>query len=874
MKADGFVSVCMALLPVVASSIGVSPLTVLKGTGADDSQWKSEPFKLEPAVPYVLSCKVRHPDGNDVGVAIANVAGTPMYWHPKGRDWRDFAEAFSVGQGGKPVSCTLRQWHVPGTVEFKDVRISRARTRYRRVGTLELGFGEQMDGNVYRFGTRLLDATHLQARPLVGYRGLTYNNGVLTFNKGADLTYAHELSGRRLISAEVSVAYESDKRGAVNVFASRDGKSWSEVGVVSNTGVHRLALPAALFPAERIQVSVRNTGKAPSGRVFQYAFDAVVDGPAAFGFGATDYLDAETGAKLMAAAPWSYLDDVTSGEVVPGGERSVTLWRQSSGRKVFRGRPVPTAKATALRVSAARNETEAVQLVVRPAEALRAVRVEAEVSDDVEVEVRRVGYVLVDLLRDEMGARGLWPDPLFEQATGCDVAANENQPFWLTVKPKKGARAGLRKGTVTVRAERCGKAVSWTVPLEVRVFGFDFPDKVTCQTAFGVKYRNAHEYHHVTSGEDRAAVTTKYLEHFARHHVSPYKPTPNAPAGAWTDVWPKAGKPAEAEPVFRWEEWDAAMEKALDEYHFNTFSLSVKGKGSMDPASRKKPAPRRINGAKEGDPRYEAYMEKYLRAVESHLREKGWLNAAYVYSFDEPRREDYPYMLEDLRRFRRYAPGLRRMVTFEPTDDEDCRALEGAVSLWCLLTEHYDRAFAQARQKAGDQVWWYLTYATRAPKVNEHIEHSGVDFRVWLWQTWKEGVTGILVWETLFWNNPRAYPDPKRPQNPYEDTMCWGGRGPWNTGEGKLLYPPPKCFAQGGPVIAGPTDSIRFEMLREGLEDYEYFVLLKKLDPSNALLSVPTDVAISLDDYSTDPAGMECHRLRLAEAIERKSGRF
>ena len=44
--------------------------------------------------------------------------------------------------------------------------------------------------------------------------------------------------------------------------------------------------------------------------------------------------------------------------------------------------------------------------------------------------------------------------------------------------------------------------------------------------------------------------------------------------------------------------------------------------------------------------------------------------------------------------------------------------------------------------------------------------------------------------------------------------------------------------------------------------------MLKKAVPNSTLLSVPPDIASSLDDYSTDPAGMESHRVRLAEAIE------
>ena len=57
-------------------------------------------------------------------------------------------------------------------------------------------------------------------------------------------------------------------------------------------------------------------------------------------------------------------------------------------------------------------------------------------------------------------------------------------------------------------------------------------------------------------------------------------------------------------------------------------------------------------------------------------------------------------------------------------------------------------------------------------------------------------------------------------------------------------------------------------MLREGIEDYEYFVLLRKQDPTNPLLKVPETVMRSVYDYSTDPSGMETHRLRLARQIK------
>jgi hypothetical protein len=112
----------------------------------------------------------------------------------------------------------------------------------------------------------------------------------------------------------------------------------------------------------------------------------------------------------------------------------------------------------------------------------------------------------------------------------------------------------------------------------------------------------------------------------------------------------------------------------------------------------------------------------------------------------------------------------------------------------------------------------------------------GIEMRVWLWQTWKYSVQGILIWETTWWHNPFAYPD--RLQNPWDDPMSYvwdasfkpGTRQFWGNGDGRLLYPLRRDpNASDEPIIADPIPSIRWECLRDGAEDYEYFVLLERL---------------------------------------------
>ncbi len=335
-------------------------------------------------------------------------------------------------------------------------------------------------------------------------------------------------------------------------------------------------------------------------------------------------------------------------------------------------------------------------------------------------------------------------------------------------------------------------------------------------------------------------------------------------------------------PVFDWAKWDAAMMRAFDTYHFNSFVMGIEGLGGGTFQSRSEPT---CLGFAESAPEYDLLFGKYLKGVEAHLREKGWLDKAYVYWFDEPDQKDYAFVMNGFAKLKKHAPGLRRMLTEQVEKD-----LAGGPNLWVPLTPSLNVAGVEERRAAGDQFWWYVCCGPTAPFATEFIDHAGTELRVWLWQTWAERVTGVLIWETVYWTSDTVYQDPAHPQNPYLDPMCWvvdgalapGTKRPWGNGDGRFLYPP-EAAADGkpaAPVLDGPVETLRLELLRDGIEDYEYFVILKrlltekgaKLDPraranDEALLTVPADVSASLTSFTRDPATIESHRDKLARAI-------
>jgi len=579
------------------------------------------------------------------------------------------------------------------------------------------------------------------------------------------------------------------------------------------------------------------------------------------------------------------LHGMSYGQRLPSSNAATGLWWCSSAWKISRTRPLPEQRGKAVRIGAARNEAEAAQVVVRPEKPLKGLMPRAEtlkgpggaVIPADAVDILRVRYVMVTRPTDSTGCVGPWPDPLPPLKVPIDVEANTNQPLWVRVSVPKDAKPGTYRGTIRLKAD--GWAAD--VPLEVEVFDFTLPGRMTCRTAFGFSPGNVWRYQKVARPEDRRRVLEKYWANFAAHHISPYDP---APMDRLKVTWPKGknGKYTLA-PTFDWTAWDAAMARAIDRYGFNSFRLSIPGMGGGSFHARHEPS---LLGYAEKSPEYQTAFTNYCRTLEAHLKEKGWLDEAYIYWFDEPAPKDYAFVMNGFRKLKAACPGITRMLT-EQVEPQ----LVGGPNLWCPVTPNYHHDRADQRRAHGERFWWYVCCGPKAPYCTLFIDHPATELRVWLWQTWQRRIDGILVWQTNYWTSSAAYPDADRPQNPYEDPMGWtsgystpkGVKRPWGNGDGRFIYPPEAAADAhpAGPVLDGPVDSIRWEMLRDGVEDYEYLAILRRLLKEKggrldaktraeftALLEVPQDITKDMTTFTKDPAPIERRRLAIARAVE------
>jgi len=332
---------------------------------------------------------------------------------------------------------------------------------------------------------------------------------------------------------------------------------------------------------------------------------------------------------------------------------------------------------------------------------------------------------------------------------------------------------------------------------------------------------------------------------------------------------------------FNWEEWDAAMERSIAVNHFNSFILSVPGLGGGDYHSRREGF---LLGHAMGTPEHEAIFADWCRQVREHLQKKGWLQMAVAYPYDEPHPKDVPFIVAQLQLIKKHFPELKCMI---PTNGEAKQELVGLQDYWCTMTSGHKQAFADARIAAGDTYTLYTCVGPSAPFASNYIDRPATDMRALMWQAWLTKATGFLMWQSVYWSSEAAYPASL--QNPYTDAMSWqglrpglakGDRRPFKAGDGRFLYPPKACFEGGDSFVdESPADSIRLEMARDGIEDWEYFALLRAriadahlseeaASPYRALLSVPPAVSTSLRAYTSEPEPIESHREALAKAIE------
>lgn len=301
-----------------------------------------------------------------------------------------------------------------------------------------------------------------------------------------------------------------------------------------------------------------------------------------------------------------------------------------------------------------------------------------------------------------------------------------------------------------------------------------------------------------------------------------------------------------------WTEFDRVMEPYVNAglSAFNVFWCQLPaGWGTVESVEDQQ----RLNQARE-----------LLRQTQEHLQQRGWLGLAYIYTIDEPGADFFPQVRRAFALAHEAAPKLKTLLTYgygasKPIEPGAPRYadLAGYVDIHVPHTDCFEPIYLRQRQEMGDEVWAYVCISAMRPYLNVWgIDYPGLDHRLLFWQLFQHRITGFLYWEVAYWV-----------KDPWQDTMTYPG----GNADGSLIYPGED----------GPVDSIRWELCRDGTEDYDMLTLLRetsatlqarrKAPPTDDPLLHFPQITRSWTEYCQAPEVLEAHRERVGNRLEQLS---
>ena len=456
----------------------------------------------------------------------------------------------------------------------------------------------------------------------------------------------------------------------------------------------------------------------------------------------------------------------------------------------------PDHLSTKLSLSLARNEVEDGQIIVEAP--WRDVTVTDIVFSDLEgpgqaiipanrLSWRRVDFVETTFEPPYSAPRvGWYPDPLMP-AEAFTIKHPARVPVWISLRAPTDAPAGIYSGTVTVKTSQGPPA---QVALQVVVHDFAIPDETHLRTMTwlgGGVIRAFYGYGWSREGEQQQAATIRrYQSMLLEHRLGPGGDV----AGTITQ-----GKDGH----YQFDRFDATMQRLIDQ-GMNAFILGT--------APNLKRA-----GKSEYTPAFIAEFTKRIKACGDHLRKKGWLDMAYVYTYDEAPKQHWGEVRKIARAIKKVAPELQILQCLN--EPKGVQALAGDVDVFDVYVGQYHKSGVQAMQAQGTEAWLAVCcYPMEHP--NLFTEYPLLDARILPLFCWKYHVRGFEYWSPVAWGrNWQKKPPQQWPNVPWDPNTF----GRYN-GDGQLLYP-------GADGI--PYPSIRLKALRDGFEDYEYLWLLHEL---------------------------------------------
>lgn len=477
-------------------------------------------------------------------------------------------------------------------------------------------------------------------------------------------------------------------------------------------------------------------------------------------------------------------------------------------------------------IQLAKNEYESFQVVVKNGkERLKDTHLEIELpGGKIKAVWRVVGYVPTKKPYYPVKFVGLWPDPLLPSAN-IDIEPGITQPFWVTLYAPDSVTAGVYQGKFKVIS---GEQIIKEIPITIKVADFKLPLDSHLKTAFDF-------YPHVTSsryprGENESEsiygsrineLNELFIINMIKHRMNPI-----------LNIDPASQ--AQLDKVARYKK-----------YGLSNFSIGKRG-GTFD------------NNWPSSEEEIEKLFQLY-RGYGETLKFNNMLQDTYIYTWDESKLHD-PQVAKICSMIHRAYPGLKNMVCYHGFWDIEKYPDWGKdIDIWCFGIGDYNEAKVNRLRVRGMEMWMYISGPGGSGEPNLAIDFDSIDYRIIPWLCWKYDLKGFLYWSVNWW--------------PFVDPFKSAANTKWEqNGNGLLFYP-----GQNGPV-----DSLRAEIYRDGMEDYEYLWLLKQrideakikgnndlIKQAEALVTVDKLIVDNMRHFTKDTKMLMKRRKDIADMIEK-----
>jgi hypothetical protein len=456
--------------------------------------------------------------------------------------------------------------------------------------------------------------------------------------------------------------------------------------------------------------------------------------------------------------------------------------------------------------------------------------------------VRFVGYVgssfsakpaAHDQLRK---APAMFPDPLLEQKY-IDVHAGDNQPIWISVKIPTDTQPGDYRATSVITGKIFGIDTTTTLPLNIKVYPATINHTRLNVTLWFQMWHRGDQPMPEKFSDEWWNIMRTYVAAMIDHRQN------------WARVetlWlMKFTRSASGELQFDFSNFDKWVQILLDGgiEHIEGLQYAWRGGEWKEPyvveihdENDKTSSGTRV---KVDSPEAEAFFSKFFPALHDHLKEKGWLDKYVQHVGDEPVKENAASYRVAAGLLKKYAPGIPIM---EACLDHN---LVGAIDIWVpiMQTLGKDFAFFQERMKAGEKVWMYTCVQPQGEYANRFVELPLIKTRLLHWINYRYGIPGYLHWGFNFW---RA--------QPWDNVASGSLPG----GDSHIVYPAKNGY--------GIVESIRYEAMRDGIEDHELLSQLGEKD-KDAAMKLATRHILNWNKYNTDIEAFRATRRELLEEL-------